>query len=114
MNERYIDAVNRAAKKSGWIPTSERLPDNAYHKGALCERVLVDLALYGVTEGWYNPDHNCWYALLWTMGDESDQIDMERGDIPTVQRFLRMAVVAWKPLEELERRGGDDEHKTRR
>ena len=53
-------------EQTRWIPVSERLPDNAQHKGVFCPKYQV-MTKYGVTEGWYNPDYQSWYVLLWFM-----------------------------------------------
>lgn len=86
-----------------WTPVSERLPDNAQHKGAFCPKYQV-MTKYGVTEGWYNPDYESWYVLLWFMTKrfyETD-IDLKRGDIPEVVKIPLKAgiVTAWMPLPE--------------
>lgn len=64
----------------GWIPVEERLPENAKHKGALCPRYQL-MTKYGVTEGWYNPDLESWYILIWFMTERylESEIDFERG-----------------------------------
>ena len=66
-----------------WIPVTERLPENAKHKGAFCPKYYV-MTEYGVTEGWYNPDVKCWYALLWFMDGRFEEwnINIDKGDIP--------------------------------
>ncbi len=95
------ETINKQPKAYEWIPCSERLPENANHKGALCPRYQV-MTKYGVTEGWYNPDHESWYILAWFITGrlkESD-IDMERGDIPRRLRVPEGVVIAWQPLPE--------------
>ena len=62
-----------------WIPVSERLPENAKHKGAFCPRCRV-LTKWGETVGWYNPDKGCWYFLLWYL--DGVGVDFEKGDNP--------------------------------
>lgn len=83
----------------GWIPCSERLPENSKHKGAFCPRYIITTE-YGVGEGWYNPDTGCWYGLLWFMDENYNErnISMQRGDIPKVVKNVR--VLAWMPLPE--------------
>ena len=96
--------VNRMNKIDiTWTPVSERLPDNAQHKGAFCPKYQV-MTKYGVTEGWYNPDYESWYVLLWFMTKrfhETD-IDLKRGDIPKVVKIPLKAgiVTAWMSLPE--------------
>lgn len=82
-----------------WIPVAERLPENAKHKGALCPKYYV-MTEYGVTEGWYNPDVKCWYALLWFMDVRFEEwnINIDKGDIPKLVK--NVPVIAWMPLPE--------------
>ena len=55
---------------------------------------------YGVTEGWYNPDVKCWYALLWFMDGRFEEwnINIDKGDIPKLVK--NVPVIAWMPLPE--------------
>ncbi len=80
-----------------WIPVSERLPENAKHKGAFCNRYYV-MTEFGQTEGWYNPDVGCWYVLLWFMDArfETWNISLERGDVPKLVK--NVPVIAWMSL----------------
>lgn len=82
-----------------WIPVYESLPENAKQKGALCPKYHV-MTKYGETVGWYNPDYESWFILLWFMTERFDEIniDLERGSIPKVARIpYRSGVVkAWK------------------
>lgn len=80
-----------------WIPVNERLPENAKHKGAFCPKYYV-MTEYGVTEGWYNPDVKCWYALLWFMDGRFEEwnINIDKGDIPKLVK--NVPVIAWMPL----------------
>lgn len=58
MDKTTIDACKGAIElleQTGWIPVSERLPENAKHKGAFCPKYYV-MTEFGQTEGWYNPD----------------------------------------------------------
>jgi hypothetical protein len=82
-----------------WIPVSEKLPENAKHKGAFCPKYYV-MTEFGQTEGWYNPDVGCWYVLLWFMDArfETWNISLERGDVPKLVK--NVPVVAWMPLPE--------------
>jgi hypothetical protein len=82
---------------SRWIPVSERLPENAKHKGAFCPKYYV-MTEFGQTEGWYNPDVGCWYVLLWFMDArfETWNISLERGDVPKLVK--NVPVTAWMPL----------------
>lgn len=90
-----IDLLNQTE----WIPIAERLPENAKHKGSFCPKYYV-MTEYGVTEGWYNPDTKCWYALLWFMDEQFKEwnINLDKGDIPRLVK--NVPVVAWKPLPE--------------
>jgi len=85
--------------KGEWIPVSERLPENAKHKGAFCPKYYV-MTEFGQTEGWYNPDVGCWYVLLWFMDArfETWNISLERGDVPKLVK--NVPVTAWMPLPE--------------
>lgn len=96
----------REARERRWIPVERELPPNAKHKGALCPLYQV-MTKYGVTEGWYNPDLESWYVLVWFMTDRylDGEIDFERGDKPKVLRLanavnnVQHILTAWKPLE---------------
>lgn len=94
---------SREKNKTGWIPCSERLPENAKHKGAFCPKYLVNTK-YGVTEGWYNPDRESWYVLMWFMTERHFECDVnfEKGDVPRVIRVPENTemVIAWQPLPE--------------
>lgn len=81
----------------GWIPVTERLPENAKHKGAFCPKYYV-MTEYGVTEGWYNPNVKCWYVLLWFMDRQFEEwnINIDKGDIPKLVK--NVPVIAWMPL----------------
>lgn len=69
----------------GWIPVDRELPSNAKHKGAFCPKYQV-MTKYGVTEGWYNPDADGWYVLIWFMTDRclESEIDFDKGDKPKI------------------------------
>ena len=99
--ESIIGTVNSQPKVGEWIPCSERLPENAKRKGAFCPKYQV-MTQYGVTEGWYNPEHGCWYILVWFLDNnfEESNIDLEKGDIPKRLRVPKRMVVAWQPLPE--------------
>ncbi len=110
--EEYNNGINRAYSivqkvaeeyNNGWIPCGERLPDNAEHKGSICPRYHV-ITIYGQTVGWFNPDYDSWFVLVWYMTARylESEIDMERGDIPKVARVpLEYGIVtAWQPLSE--------------
>lgn len=97
---RIICQLPPVTQKSGkWIPVSERLPENAKHKGAFCPKYYV-MTEFGQTEGWYNPDVGCWYVLLWFMDArfETWNISLERGDVPKLVK--NVPVTAWMPLPE--------------
>ena len=91
----------------GWIPVERNLPPNAKYIGALCPRYQLDTK-YGVTEGWYNPDLESWFVLVWFMTERylDSEIDFERGAHPRIVRFenevseKHRVVLAWRPLPE--------------
>lgn len=95
--------IIRKHMNDGWIPVDRKLPPNANHKGALCPRYQV-MTKYGVTEGWYNPDYESWFCLLWFMNKKfaKGYIDFERGDVPKVVQIEKGIdiVQAWRPLPE--------------
>lgn len=97
-----VDII-RKHMNDGWIPVDRKLPPNANHKGALCPRYQV-MTKYGVTEGWYNPDYESWFCLLWFMNKKftKEYIDFERGDVPKVVQIEKGIdiVLAWMPLPE--------------
>ena len=100
-----IKEIIRKRMNDGWIPVEKKLPPNAKYKGALCPMYQLDTK-YGVTEGWYNPDLESWFVLVWFMTEryvESD-IDFERGSYPKIVRCENKVndknsiVTAWRPL----------------
>ena len=99
--------IIRKHMNDGWIPVEERLPENAKHKGALCPRYQL-MTKYGVTEGWYNPDSEGWYVLIWFMTERylDSEIDFENGAHPKIVRCenevneKHRIVLAWCPLPE--------------
>ena len=94
----WLEELKTRREADRWIPVSERLPDNAKHKGALCPRYQVSTK-YGVTEGWYNPDTECWFVLVWYKYKSAFveyEPDFESGDIACVIKGF--PVIAWKPL----------------
>lgn len=98
-----LSIINEQPKVAEWIPCSERLPENAKHRGAFCPKYQVKTK-YGLTQGWYNPDTESWYCLFWFLVgryDETD-IDFEKGDKPKVVRILDGTgeVLAWKEPSE--------------
>ncbi len=103
MYEMIKELIKSQPKVGEWIPCSERLPENAKHKGAFCPKYQVKTK-YGITEGWYNLDTESWYCLFWFLVgryDETD-IDFEKGDKPKVIRVPDGTgiVVAWKEPSE--------------
>ena len=107
-NEGWQDAIDRVrgeleSLNSGWIPVDERLPENAKHKGAFCPRYQVSTK-FGVTEGWYNPDVESWYVLIWFMSERylDNEIDFKRGTIPKIVRAPKECniVFAWREIPE--------------
>lgn len=104
--EKSMDII-RKHMNDGWISVEKDLPPNAKHKGALCPRYQV-MTRYGVTEGWYNPDYESWFVLVWFMGNDhlDCEIDFERGTCPKVVRCNNLVndklniVTAWRSLPE--------------
>lgn len=103
----FVIDIIRKRMNDGWIPVEEKLPLNAKYKGALCPRYQLNTK-YGVTEGWYNPDFESWYVLIWFTTEryiECD-IDFERGSYPKIVRCENKVndknsiVTAWRPLPE--------------
>lgn len=98
--------IIRKHMNDGWIPVEKELPPNAKHKGTFCPRYQV-MTKYGTTEGWYNPNMESWYVLIWFMTDQylESEIDFERGDKPKILRLpdnvnnVEHILTAWKPLE---------------
>ena len=99
--------IIRNHMNDGWIPVEKKLPPNAKYKGALCPMYQLNTK-YGVTEGWYNPDFESWYVLIWFTTEryiECD-IDFERGSYPKIVRCENKVndknsiVTAWRPLPE--------------
>lgn len=102
--EEYKDLISKLdghdkALRTPWIPCSERMPENAKHKGVFCPKYYV-MTEFGQTEGWYNPDDGCWYVLLWFMDARFEKwnISIERGDVPKLVKNI--PVVAWMPKTE--------------
>lgn len=103
----------RKHMNDGWIPVEEKLPED---DGEYCTQYQI-MTKYGVTEGWYHPNENVWYVLLWRHLRENGEIDFEKGDIPTLElinpEIRTDIIIAWMPLpepyhpEELERREGE-------
>ena len=87
---------------SGWVKCSDRLPDNAYEPGAFCPRCFVKTR-YGVTEGWFNPDYDVWFVLIWyyTRRYLEHEISLERGDVPKVCTMMKSDVTHWMPLPDM-------------
>ena len=98
-----LDMAIEALKRECWIPVKERLPENAKHKGAFCPRYQV-MTKYGVTEGWYNPDVEGRYVLIWFMTERvlTSEIDLKRGTYPKIVMapIDTKIVTAWMPLPE--------------
>ena len=103
-----VDVAKEIIRKhmnDGWIPVERELPPNAKYKGALCPRYQLDTK-YGVTEGWYNPDLESWFVLVWFMTERylDSEIDFERGVHPKIVRCenevneRHRIVLAWRPL----------------
>ena len=98
--------IIRKHMNDGWIPVDRELPPNAKHEGAFCPKYQV-MTKYGVTEGWYNPDAEGWYVLIWFMTDRylESEIDFDKGDkpkivfIPDEVNSERNILIAWKEME---------------
>ena len=99
--------IIRKHMNDGWIPVERELPPNAKYKGALCPRYQLDTK-YGVTEGWYNPDLESWFVLVWFMTERylNGEIDFENGAHPKIVRCenevneKHRIVLAWSPFPE--------------
>lgn len=103
---REAEGIIRKYMNDRWIPVDRELPPNAKHEGAFCPKYQV-MTKYGVTEGWYNPDAEGWYVLIWFMTDRylESEIDFDKGDKPKIV-FLtdevnskRNILTAWKEME---------------
>ena len=101
-----VEDIIRKHMNDGWIPVDRELPPNAKHEGAFCPKYQV-MTKYGVTEGWYNPDAEGWYVLIWFMTDRylESEIDFDKGDkpkivfIPDEVNSERNILIAWKEME---------------
>lgn len=99
--------LRKHTKNDGWIPVEREFPPNAKYKGALCPRYQLDTK-YGVTEGWYNPDLESWFVLVWFMTERylNGEIDFENGAHPKIVKCenevneKHRIVLAWRPLPE--------------
>ena len=102
---REAEGIIRKHMNDGWIPVDRELPPNAKHEGAFCPKYQV-MTKYGVTEGWYNPDAEGWYVLIWFMTDRylESEIDFDKGDkpkivfIPDEVNSERNILIAWKEM----------------
>ena len=109
--------IIRNHMNDGWMPVERELPPNAKHKGTLCPRCQLDTK-YGVTEGWYNPDLESWFVLIWFMTERylDSEIDFERGVHPKIVRCenevneKHRIVLAWRPFPEPYRPERSNEH----
>ena len=108
--EEIQDAARNIIRKhmnDGWISVERELPPNAKYKGALCPRYQLNTK-YGVTEGWYNPDLESWFVLVWFMTKRylNGEIDFENGAHPKIVRCenevneKHRIVLAWRPFPE--------------
>ena len=85
----------------------DRLPPNAKYKGCLCPRYQLNTK-FGVTEGWYNPDLESWFVLIWFKSERylNSEIDFDKGSYPKIVRCenevndRNSIVTAWRPLPE--------------
>ena len=104
---REAEGIIRKHMNDGWIPVERELPPNAKYKGALCPRYQMDTK-YGVTEGWYNPDLESWFVLVWFMTERylNGEIDFENGAHTKIVRCenevneKHRIVLAWRPFPE--------------
>lgn len=104
---KMAEKIIRKHMNDGWIPVERELPPNAKYKGALCPRYQLGTK-YGVTEGWYNPDLESWFVLVWFMTERylNGEIDFENGAHPKIVRCenevneKHRIVLAWRPLPE--------------
>ena len=107
ISSKWVKDIIRKHMNDGWIPVKRNLPPNAKHEGALCPRYQV-MTKYGVTEGWYNPDLESWFVLVWFVTERylDSEIDFERGVHPKIVRCenevneKHRIVLAWRPLPE--------------
>ena len=102
-NEAWCDCLDRVRQElkdvnDGWIPVDEKMPED---DGEYCTQCQI-MTKYGVTEGWYHPNENVWYVLLWRHLRENGEIDFEKGDIPTLElinpEIRTDIIIAWMPL----------------
>ena len=111
VSKEFLEECKRAAdkyrrKNDGWIPVERELPPNAKQEGAFFPKYQV-MTKYGVTEGWYNPDAEGWYVLIWFMTERYlyNEIDLNKGDkpkivfIPDEVNSERNILIAWKEME---------------
>lgn len=102
-----VEYIIRNHMNDGWISVERELPPNAKYKGALCPRYQLDTK-YGVTEGWYNPDLESWFVLVWFMTERylNGEIDFENGAHPKIVRCenevneKHRIVLAWRAFPE--------------
>lgn len=78
------EIVQEVAKDGGWIPCSERLPQEDEPETVLCEIVNITLKDGTVTVGWCNRYLEKWYVLDWHC------------DYPVSRKYED--VLAWMPL----------------
>lgn len=86
MKSLAIEIVNQVASEygGGWIPCSERLPQEDEPEEALCEIVNITLKNGTVTVGWCNRYLEQWFVLD------------EHCDYPISRKYED--VLAWQPL----------------
>ena len=90
-----------------WVDCNERMPENAGKPGAFCAKHLI-MTKFGITEGWFNPDFDCWFALVWfyTSRFLEEEISMERADVPKVCRLPKSYVTHWRRFPDSPHGGG--------
>lgn len=77
------------------------LPPNANGLGEFCPKYEV-MTRFGQTIGWFNPDMDAWFILIWLiMYYPSPQISMRKGDTPTTIKCDRDSnvVIAWREID---------------
>lgn len=102
----WLEDYKRLQSVSSWIPCNERMPENAGKPGAFCAKHLI-MKKFGITEGWFNPDFDCWFALVWfyTSRFLDEEISMERADVPKVCRLPKSYVSHWRDFPDSPHRG---------
>lgn len=77
---------DKQATSNGWIPVTERLPQEDEPLGVICKQVQVLLSDGFVTTGWCNRAHRVWFYLPY------EQTKFIGHD------YKKTPVIAWQPL----------------